>query len=183
VTASLAALLLAGSAIQTRAQDLGIHWAVLASGGSNDASSNDFRLASTLGQPVIGLTGDRTSTISQGFWFPLNLLSSVPFEFRAPEAPFALHNYPNPFTTLTTISYTLDQPSQVELVIVDLAGREIAVMSGGYQSAGEHQFEWGGIDDGGAEVPAGIYVYTLKVRGSGTTAGESTSRQKMLLVR
>lgn len=161
-------------------QPADIPWSVIASGGVNNAASSDFRLSATIGQPVIGLAGDPSTALSQGFWLPLGSLSSVPFDLKAPEAPFALRNYPNPFTVLTTISYHLDAPAMVSLEVVDLAGRVIATFDEEYRSAGGHKAEWSGLSDGGEPAPAGIYVYTLHVRGEGV---DRTSRQKMMLVR
>lgn len=164
-------------------QDPGVTWAVLASGGVNDAASERVHLSSTIGQPIIGATTDPETILSQGFWFPLRLLSSAPFEPKAPNAPFALRNYPNPFTVLTTISYRLDDPSAVTLEVVDLAGRKVATLATGQRREGEHRVEWNGLCDGGEPAPAGIYVYTLTVRSVSGRGSESISRQKMMLVR
>lgn len=179
-TVFVSVLLLAAIGTATAQQSSDVRWSVIAGGGVNNSASNDFRMSATLGQPVIGLTGDPTIALSQGFWLPFRALSSVPFDLKSPEAPFALRNYPNPFTVLTTISYRLDEPAMVRLEVVDLAGRVIATFEEEYRGGGDHKVEWNGLSDGGEPAPAGIYVYTLHVRGAHI---DKTSRQKMMLVR
>lgn len=179
-TVAVPVVLLVAFGRATAQQSPEINWAVLAGGGVNNAASTDFRMSATLGQPVIGLTGDQTIVLGQGFWLPLGSISSVPFDFKSPDAPFALRNYPNPFTVLTTISYQLDEPALVGLEVVDLAGRVIATFEDEYRSAGNHNVEWNGMSDRGEPAPAGIYVYALHVRGAHV---DKTSRQKMMLVR
>jgi len=71
---------------------------------------------------------------------------------------FTLHqNYPNPFNPSTTIKYNLQNSSNVELKIFDLAGKEIETLINGFQTAGEHETTW--QPEG---LPSGIYFYRLQ---------------------
>jgi hypothetical protein len=67
------------------------------------------------------------------------------------------HNYPNPFTTGTTIKYSLSSNSRVEIAIYDLLGQQIATLVDEYRDAGTHEVTW---DASG--LPAGVYMYQLK---------------------
>jgi len=75
-----------------------------------------------------------------------------------PPNQFVLYsNYPNPFNPSTTISYTLSQPGRVRLVVVDLLGREVAVLVDEMRSAGQHV-----VSFNAAHLPSGLYVYRLE---------------------
>jgi len=80
-----------------------------------------------------------------------------------------LRNYPNPFSTSTTISFSLAQAENVSLKIFDVDGRLIRTLvedpdpSGrGNMSAGTHELTWDSQNDNGNEVNSGIYFIELK---------------------
>jgi hypothetical protein len=86
-------------------------------------------------------------------------------------------NYPNPFNPSTTIGYSIANPSNVEIVVYDMMGREINSLFSGYQeSAGHYSVVWNGFTDDGLEASAGVYIYKM-------TAGDFTQTSKMLLVK
>ncbi len=85
-------------------------------------------------------------------------------------------NAPNPFDRSTRIGFSLAQSEQVELSIVDVTGRQIAVLSRGERAAGPHQVFWNGLTSEGGRAPGGAYWYVLKTR-----AGEMSGR--MILAR
>src|SRR3954470_10610390 len=124
-----AALLAIGllAPMESSAQGERMPWVVIGTGGVVGATDGNVVFSATLGQPIIGPGGDGTLQIQQGFWLPLLATSSVD-EFADQEAStgaFKLSNYPNPFSTTTTISYRLDERSHVKLDIVDLLGKKI----------------------------------------------------------
>jgi len=96
-------------------------------------------------------------------------VAGLPTEFQLAQ------NYPNPFNANTTISYSLEKSSEVELTVYDLAGRRVASLYNGAQNTGNYQVVWNGINDDGVVVSSGIYFYRL------TVGGQSFSRQMMLL--
>ena len=69
-------------------------------------------------------------------------------------------NYPNPFNPSTTISYSLNQPGLVKLVITDLLGRTMSTLVSAVQPAGSYAVNW---DAGNS--PSGVYLYRLEVEG------------------
>ncbi len=85
-------------------------------------------------------------------------------------------SFPNPFGPSTTISYSLPAESLVRLRVYNLAGREVAVLRDGVQSAGPHEEPWNGRDRDGRELGAGMYFIRLDAGGESRTS-------KMLLVR
>jgi len=84
----------------------------------------------------------------------------------------SIRNYPNPFSGYTTIEYTLKADSDVTLTILDLNGRQIAVLvDGRQQTVGTHTATFDG-----SSYPAGMYYYTIR-------AGEYAGTQKMILAK
>jgi len=66
-------------------------------------------------------------------------------------------NYPNPFNSSTIICYQLPEKSFVRLEVVDLLGRQIALLVNEYQQAGNYR-----IDFDAKDLMSGVYVYRLK---------------------
>ena len=66
-------------------------------------------------------------------------------------------NYPDPFTSATTISYTLPEAAHVELTVYDITGRKIKTLVSKTQDAGSYSVNWN-VEQ---EVP-GLYFYKIK---------------------
>lgn len=69
-------------------------------------------------------------------------------------------NYPNPFNPSTQISYELDRAAQVQIEIVDVLGRQVAVLDQKNRSAGIHSTQFNA-----SQLPSGIYLYSIVVDG------------------
>ncbi len=90
---------------------------------------------------------------------------------------FALHqNYPNPFNPSTEIAFSLDEPSDVKLVVYNILGQAVRELASGSLAAGSYKYRWDGSSDAGLAVTSGLYIYTL------STGSRSVSR-KMILVK
>ncbi len=87
-----------------------------------------------------------------------------------------LQNYPNPFNPVTAIKFDLAGESDVNLVIYDLLGHEVATLVNDRLNAGYHNVVWNGTDRFGKPVGTGIYFYQI-------TVGNLTSSKKMLLLK
>ncbi|MEA1987357.1 MAG: CotH kinase family protein [Candidatus Marinimicrobia bacterium] len=74
-------------------------------------------------------------------------------------------NYPNPFNTTTTISYSLEKESKVNLKIYNIQGREVKTLVSDTQLAGTKTLIWNGKDNQKREVSSGIYFYVLQIEG------------------
>jgi hypothetical protein len=74
--------------------------------------------------------------------------------------------WPNPFTSRTTIAFTLDRPGTFDLTIVDLAGRRVrALASDRPVESGPQSVIWEGRRDDGRAAPAGVYWAVLRWAG------------------
>lgn len=51
-------------------------------------------------------------------------------------------NYPNPFKDYTTISYELNEPTDVLLKIYNMQGQKVAEWVNGHQTTGVHEIQW-----------------------------------------
>ena len=60
--------------------------------------------------------------------------------------------YPNPFSTTTSIAFTLAESGVVQVKAYDVLGREITLLVDGVQPAGSHEVMWGG-----SHLQAGVY--------------------------
>ncbi len=68
----------------------------------------------------------------------------------------SLSNYPNPFSTTTTITYTLNHATGIDLYVMDLLGNKVAILESGNKSSGIYKFDF----DSSALSP-GIYLLQL----------------------
>jgi len=76
---------------------------------------------------------------------------------------FALHqNYPNPFNPTTRINYDVPEDGQLQMVIYDLMGREVATLLNKPQTAGYHHILWNGLNNQGNNISAGLYFCQLR---------------------
>lgn len=73
-------------------------------------------------------------------------------------------NYPNPFNEQTNIDVDVLQPSTITISIVDVLGREVAVVAEGKVVTGHHTFVWKGENNKGQKMPSGLYMLLLSDR-------------------
>ncbi|MCG2715940.1 MAG: T9SS type A sorting domain-containing protein [Candidatus Marinimicrobia bacterium] len=91
---------------------------------------------------------------------------------------FALRSvYPNPFNPEANISYAIGEEAEVDLVIVDLLGREVKqLLNNEVRSEGNYTVKWDGTNDSGFSLSSGVYFVVMKARGTVDT-------QKIVLFR
>lgn len=80
-------------------------------------------------------------------------------------------NFPNPFNPTTNIIFSVPVDGNVSLKYYDALGNEISSYLDGFLKAGTYnaQFE-------GADLPSGVYFYTLNAEGFSMT-------KKMMLIK
>ena len=69
-------------------------------------------------------------------------------------------NYPNPFNNETRISYTVTNPGIVSLKVIDLQGKEVAVVFDKFVSPGTYS----AVIEAN-NIPSGMYIYKLESNG------------------
>lgn len=71
-------------------------------------------------------------------------------------------NYPNPFTSVTTIPYEVEIPSVVRLSVIDITGKTLIRLVDEYQPAGKYE-----VTLNNNQLKQGLYIYKLE-SGKGT---------------
>ena len=125
------------------------------------------RVVSTPSYTFSGVTVGHT--ISATFKIRLAAVESIPAEFALGRV------IPNPMQGSMRVEYGLPEESAVHLSVVDVQGREIAVLAEGVQAAGWHPAGWSGRAPRG-RAPAGLYFARLR-------AGGRTFVQRFVLTR
>ncbi|MBC8375145.1 MAG: right-handed parallel beta-helix repeat-containing protein [FCB group bacterium] len=111
--------------------------------------------------------------------FILNLIDSTTVSIRGSIIPedYALRaNYPNPFNPSTSIGFDIPKAGQVRVEIVDLSGRQVAVLINDHYDAGSYEVVWSAVNLQGDPVSAGVYFYRL-------VAGNHSMARKMILLK
>lgn len=72
---------------------------------------------------------------------------------------------PNPFNPKTNLRFNLPVAGEATLAIYDMTGRLQKTLHSGRLDAGDHELEWQGRDDRGAELPSGVYFARLEALG------------------
>ncbi len=88
-----------------------------------------------------------------------------------PKKTSLAQNYPNPFNPNTTVSWTLENQSNIDLSIYNINGEVIDVLAKGIYNAGTFNVTWSGTYH-----PSGIYFSRLKV-------GDRILQNKMILLK
>ncbi|MEO0079441.1 MAG: FlgD immunoglobulin-like domain containing protein [candidate division WOR-3 bacterium] len=102
-----------------------------------------------LQSPEVGIASDKTTE-------PLR------FELAPPA--------PNPFSSITLLSYSLPQETKIELKVFDAAGRLVSVLFSGSVRPGRFRLAWRGKDSSGQPLPPGIYFLKLLAPDLGLSA-------------
>jgi len=67
-------------------------------------------------------------------------------------------NYPNPFTAITSIKYSLPEASHIKLQVFDILGSKVAELVNSNQSPGDYSVQFSAD-----KLPSGTYFYQLEV--------------------
>ena len=76
-----------------------------------------------------------------------------------------LSNYPNPFNPSTTIEFSTQNESNIELTIFNIRGQKVKTLINNDCINGNHSIMWDGVDESNNPVSSGIYYYKLNVNG------------------
>ena len=70
-------------------------------------------------------------------------------------------NYPNPFNNHTQIRFYIARPVDVNLSVLNIAGRQVRTMINHNLETGWHQIAWDGCNNEGKQVASGTYICRL----------------------
>ena len=92
-------------------------------------------------------------------------------EVGMPEDFSLSQNYPNPFNPSTQISYSLPEPADVRLDIMNMLGQKIATLVNERMNTGRYT-----VNFDASRLSSGVYIYSIK-------AGSFRQTKKMLLIK
>ncbi len=123
-----------------------------------------------LGMPIVEVSFDALAPDALAPFVGLGLDMVVVIEGQAyrlhAEAarPFLQQNAPNPFNASTVIPFQIpaNMAGPTRLVIYNLTGQIVRVLTDGYLAAGAHVLAWNGKDGSGQEMASGVYIYRLE---------------------
>jgi len=87
--------------------------------------------------------------------------------------------YPNPFIGYTTIRYSVDMPSEVQLNIYNSGGQLIEMAHFSHNTPGNYKYVWDATKIDKSLVAAGTYFCTIETK---NTKGIYKMTDKMILI-
>jgi hypothetical protein len=95
--------------------------------------------------------------------------------FTPSKAGYTLgNNYPNPFSSSTTISYSLEKQERVRMDVYGITGRLVKTLVNETQPAGQYQVTWYIRNSPSQQISSGVYFYRMSV-------GDYSETKKMLI--
>ena len=72
----------------------------------------------------------------------------------------SVYNYPNPFSSTTTLRFELASPKEITVMITDMNGKPVwhRTLSQSETNAGVNRLLWNGVNDNGASAANGTYI-------------------------
>jgi len=137
----------------------------------HDGMPDEWELANGLNP---GEDSDRNLPDEQGYTMLehyLNRLVSSTDSHVERDSPllsdFLIHpNFPNPFNQATTLAFSLHTSGSFEASVFDVAGRLRRYLFRDLMPAGFHSILWDGRDDGGNDLPSGVYLCVFHFNGN-----------------
>jgi len=120
---------------------------------------------------ITSLAGATESDPSDTVQTTVQVVIGLEKQDAVPGAYALLQNYPNPFNPLTVIQYHLPQSSNVNLILYDILGREVAVLVKDRQPAGYYTVEFNA-----GRLSSGIYLYKIETE-------HYSAAKKMIVIR
>jgi len=121
---------------------------------------------------------DIDGSINNGYPYLANPLTEIYDEeiIEITEVSKLIGNHPNPFNPSTTISFSIQNNSNIELSIYNIKGQKVKQLVRDQFSAGEQSVVWDGRDENSKSVSSGIYFFKLN-------AGDFEKTKKMILIK
>ena len=105
-----------------------------------------------------------------------DLLGNDKISKNIPQVISLDQNFPNPFNGSTTIHYNVPFQTKIDIIIFDLNGRLVRLISSESKAPGNYRFRWDGTNNIGNFVGSGPYFYQVN-------SSHSTIIKKMLYVK
>jgi hypothetical protein len=133
----------------------------------------DFQIHERVIWYVIAYDTENLTIAASNAPFIIEIILAVddPEASLIPEDYYLSPNFPNPFNASTTVQFGLPTPGDVQVMVWDMHGRQVANLATGYHAAGRFEVVW----DAG-QIPTGVYVISL-------SSGNTQIMQKAILLK
>ena len=133
-----------------------------------DPENGDYHLTESspcidAGNPNFPFDPDGTIADIGAFYYDQG--TGIEENFELQNLRNSLTNYPNPFNPTTTIEFSIQNNSQIELSVFNIKGQKVKTLINNDVIKGSHSISWNGDDKLGKSVSSGIYYYKLKING------------------
>jgi len=96
-------------------------------------------------------------------------------------------NYPNPFVNYTEFWFEHNRPNEpleIQIQIFTISGKLVKTINKSLQTSGtlSRDIVWNGLDDFGAKIGKGVYIYKLTVKSS-ITQDRAEKIEKLVILR
>jgi len=154
-------------------------------GGSNtyNSAGNGITIDANNNIYVTGYTSSDSGTTTTGTYEPnysyqfdaFVQVFNIPFAGIKPVAAntFGLKTSPNPFADQVTVSYTISQNQNVQIILSDITGKQIATIVDENQLPGNYLYT---LEAAKYNIPAGVYFLNM-------VAGNESAQQKIVKIK
>ena len=73
------------------------------------------------------------------------------------------NNYPNPFNSSTNISFSILKEGFVNIVIYNVNGVKMKLLTNEYKRKGNYTIKWNGQNENGLSVQSGVYFCSIQI--------------------
>lgn len=127
------------------------------SNGISVSTNDTYQLQATLGQPLIGETGNSEYSWQLGIWYTIDVFTGIDDYFELLPKQFQLfQNYPNPFNPLTTIKYAVPKRTMVTIDLYNLLGQKVSTLVKGNKAPGNYKVKLQAV-----HLASGLYFYCM----------------------
>jgi len=134
--------------------------ALAALDSDGDGATNGQELQDPTGEWAIGQSNPGDIALVSNPGDPNSTVGVDVFSYGLPSAFSLEQNYPNPFNPSTTISFTLERASNVQLTVHDIQGKLVAQVVNDFLPRGYYDYSFTADN-----LSSGFYVYTLAMDG------------------
>ncbi len=138
---------------------------IMSNSGFQSIVTSGYSMRATGSQLAVGRLQNVSPTdarLYQGYWGPMDsLVNSVEDEEIAEYK--RINNSPNPFSSRTTIKYSVPGYAKVTLAVYDISGNEITKLVDAFQQTGSYTADFTAVNESGVALGSGSYLYELRV--------------------
>lgn len=138
---------------------------IMSNSGFQSITSGGYSMRATGSQLAVGAvknTAPNDAKLYKGIWGPFDSTGTSVEDEELAEYK-RINNSPNPFSSRTTIKYSVPGYAKVTLAVYDIAGNEITKLVDAFQQSGSYTADFTAVNESGVALGSGSYLYELRV--------------------